>query len=60
MGRQAGAVASGERDEIDRLVAVYEKESASYRQRGEADADLEAWALVANVLLNLDEAITKE
>jgi hypothetical protein len=49
-----------ERDEIDRLVAMYEKESASYRQRGDADADLEAWALVANVLLNLDEAITKE
>ena len=48
------------RGEIDRLVAVFEKESASYRQRGDTDAELSGWTLVANVLLNLDEAITKE
>ena len=46
--------------EVDRLVALYEKELAQYRQRGESDPEMAAWTMVANVLLNLDEAITKE
>lgn len=59
-------------DEIDRLVAFQREERAHYQARaGEATlvlagfdaadaADMAAWVLVANVLLNLDEAITKE
>jgi hypothetical protein len=46
--------------EIDRLVLAYEQEAANYRRRGGADSEVDAWTVVANVLLNLDEAITKE
>jgi hypothetical protein len=46
--------------EVERLVALYDKELAQYRQRGDSDPEMAAWTMVANVLLNLDEAITKE
>jgi hypothetical protein len=47
--------------EIDRLVAMYEQEFAHYASRGDRpSAERSAWSMVANVLLNLDEAVTKE
>ena len=46
--------------EVERLVAVYATEAAAYRKRGEAEFDAAAWTMVANVLLNLDETVTKE
>ncbi|MBI5396743.1 MAG: DUF1553 domain-containing protein [Verrucomicrobia bacterium] len=52
--------------EVERLVALYRDELERYRTDadaaktvGGADAETAAWTVVANVLLNLDEFITK-
>ena len=58
--------------ELDRLIALYQTERTHYASHpddalkvigqpvGSDAADLAAWTMVANVLLNLDEAVTKE
>ncbi|MFI5184315.1 MAG: DUF1549 and DUF1553 domain-containing protein, partial [Vicinamibacteria bacterium] len=51
-GRRPGTV------EIERLVAFYARERERYS--GGEDAERAAWTMVANVLLSLDETITKE
>jgi hypothetical protein len=45
--------------ELDRLIALFEEERAHYRTRSD-QPELAALTIVANVLLNLDETVTKE
>jgi hypothetical protein len=55
--------------ELERLQKFFEQqrdrfskepEASKLVNNGEADAELSAWVMVANVLLNLDETLTKE
>jgi hypothetical protein len=45
--------------ELDDVLAFYRQQLAEYRSRG-ATAESSAWTMVANVLLNMDETISKE
>jgi hypothetical protein len=45
--------------ELDDVLAFYRQQLAEYRSRG-ASAEASAWTMVANVLLNMDETISKE
>jgi hypothetical protein len=45
--------------ELEDVAAFYRKQLAEYRGRG-ATAESSAWTMVANVLLNMDETISKE
>ena len=57
--------------EVDRLVSLFEGERTHYQSRqsdavavvgpeSDATPDRAAWTIVANVLLNLDETVTKQ
>ena len=54
--------------ELDRVLTAFEKEHAFFQQRredveklaGANQPELAAWTVVSNVLLNLDETVTKE
>lgn len=56
-------------NEIDVIVQNYESQRESFRQKpelaakaagGAEDADMAAWVMISNALLNLDETVTKE
>jgi hypothetical protein len=46
-------------DELSSILAFYHGQVAESQQRADA-AGISAWTMVANILLNMDEAITKE